>query len=81
MPPLDARHLETTLLPWTEMLPPWLLLEFAGENGQAVRLCDFASAGQAGTPYRSWLDLSHAPEGDVFTQDNPLRSQPLSKNG
>ena len=76
-PSLDARHIESTPLPWTEMLPPWLLFEFQAENGQPVRLCDFASAGQAGTPYRSWLDLSHTPEPRVYSPDQPLRTLPL----
>jgi len=77
MPTLDALKMVGTPIPWAELLPPWLLFEFEAENGQNVRLCDFASAGQAGTPYRSWLDLLHAPAPRAFSQTNPLRSVPL----
>jgi hypothetical protein len=62
------------------MLPPWLLYEFEAEGGQVVRLCDFASAGAAGTPYRSWLELSHAPEPRPYSPENALRSRPLDGN-
>jgi DUF1680 family protein len=77
MPTLDARQMESDPVSWTEMLPPWLLFEFEAEDGQTVHLCDFASAGQAGTPYRSWLDLSHAPAPLAWSPQNPLRSRPL----
>ncbi|GIV20453.1 MAG: hypothetical protein KatS3mg023_2204 [Armatimonadota bacterium] len=41
----------------TETPPPLLLLRFTGTDGRALRLCDFASAGAAGTVYRSWLPM------------------------
>jgi len=41
-------------------LKPGLLMEFAAEDGRAVRLCDFGSAGNAGHAYRSWLLVSFA---------------------
>ena len=34
---------------------PWLLLDLPTADGRIVRLCDFASAGATGGPYRSWL--------------------------
>ncbi|MFO0928883.1 MAG: glycoside hydrolase family 127 protein, partial [Gemmataceae bacterium] len=34
---------------------PWLLVTVPAAGGRAMRLCDFASAGSAGTRYRSWL--------------------------
>jgi hypothetical protein len=37
-----------------ETLPSWLLVE-VGPAKDRVTLCDFASAGAYGTPYRSWL--------------------------
>lgn len=34
---------------------PYLLVEAAGVNGESVILCDFATAGQTGTYYTTWL--------------------------
>ncbi len=34
---------------------PWLLVETPAVDGGMLRLCDFASAGVAGTPYLTWL--------------------------
>ena len=47
------------------VLSPLLLLRFTGVDGRALRLCDFASAGAAGTVYRSWLPARETslPEG------------------
>lgn len=49
----------------TGALSPLLLLRFTGTDGRALRLCDFASAGAAGTVYRSWLPVRETslPEG------------------
>ncbi len=41
----------------TEPFRPLYLLRFAGSDGRALRLCDFASAGVMGTVYRSWLPV------------------------
>lgn len=43
------------------VFPPWLLFDVATATGKTVRLCDFASAGSAGTAYRSWLAMSDLP--------------------
>jgi uncharacterized protein len=59
MPSLDAQELEGTPVAWHDWLPPLLLLEFEAEGGQPVRLCDFGSAGEVGTLYRSWLSVRH----------------------
>ena len=40
---------------------PWLLMDVPTAGGGMVRLCDFASAGAAGTRYRSWLPGASAP--------------------
>src|SRR5262249_47738805 len=47
---------------------PWLLLEVPATSNRAVRLCDFASAGAAGTRYRSWLAAQHCPPSAVVTR-------------
>ena len=59
MPVIDARKSTGKLVAWNDWLPPLLLLEFEAEGGLPVRLCDFGSAGEAGTPYRSWLNVRH----------------------
>jgi len=50
-----------------------LLLDFTGTDGRTVRLCDFASAGAGGSPYRSWLEVKGVTPGE-FSRSNPLRS-------
>jgi hypothetical protein len=50
-----------------------LLLEFTAADGRPVRLCDFASAGMSGSPYRSWLEVNGAASTE-FSRSNPLRS-------
>jgi DUF1680 family protein len=52
-------------------LKPWLILEVPTRNGRALRLCDFASAGAAGTPYRSWLAAENCPPPPVATCSPP----------
>lgn len=58
---------------WKGSNPPVLLLELPAAGGKVVRLCDFASAGQAGSPYRSWLPIEGARPAE-FSRTNPLRS-------
>ncbi len=36
---------------------PWVAFEARTTDGRRLVLCDFASAGAAGTPYRTWLPL------------------------
>lgn len=73
IPELDADRLECTAVDWKDWLPPHLLLEFTAADGRPVRLCDFGSAGEAGTPYASWLPLTGVPSAE-FSRANPLRS-------
>ena len=60
VPVLDAGNLTAKTARWKHWLPPRLLLEFSARDGRKLRLCDFASAGQGGTHYRSWLKLDNA---------------------
>jgi DUF1680 family protein len=61
VPPLDLRQLREAKRvsmrqrDEKDSLQPWILLEIPGKDGRRLRLCDFASAGAAGTRYRSWL--------------------------
>jgi DUF1680 family protein len=50
-----------------------VLMEARGVDGQQVRLRDFGTSGEAGTPYRSWLRVGGAPKMR-FSRNNPLRS-------
>lgn len=60
VPALDALALRARRSQWTHWMPPLVLLRFRAVDGQAVRLCDFASAGHGGSPYRSWLPIENA---------------------
>jgi DUF1680 family protein len=74
IPSLKAANLKLDRTRSDEWLPPMLLLEGRASDGRAVRLCDFASAGVGGSPYRSWLNVEGVtPAG--FSRANPLRTQ------
>jgi hypothetical protein len=56
LPILDADNvLRMTEVTTENPLQPWVLYRVILPNGAEVHLCDFASAGAAGTPYQSWL--------------------------
>jgi hypothetical protein len=73
VPPLDARSARGDLVESKDWIQPWLLVQFKSKAGQALRLCDFASAGAGGSPYRSWLEVVDAPRTE-FSRTNPLRT-------
>lgn len=73
IPPLAAHQLEGTLTQWNGWLPPIVLVALTAEDGRTLHLCDFGSAGEGGTPYRSWLPI-RGVAGAPFTPENPLRS-------
>ena len=58
IPELQAENLAGRLLEVSGWIPPLLLVEFTTSDGRSVRLCDFGSAGEGGTPYLSWLPLA-----------------------
>lgn len=58
LPPLGAESLWYTLGTCSEYPEPWLLVQFTASNGRELRLCDFATAGATGTPYRTWLPIT-----------------------
>ena len=74
VPELDAAHMDLRPVEWEDWLPPVLLLETEAVGGQVVRLCDYGSAGEGGTPYVSWLPVQNLPPRIAFSQHNPLRS-------
>jgi DUF1680 family protein len=73
VPTLDARYLGCTTADWSGWTAPFLLLACTAADGRVVRLCDFGRAGEGGTPYRSWLPVSHVTS-TPFSPTNPLRS-------
>ena len=75
IPAIDAADLDPRPGKWDEWLPPLLLLEFSATDGKPVRLVDFGSAGEAGTPYCSWIRIENAPSAQPFSRGNPLRTQ------
>ena len=77
MPAIDVSRVKFKRVRWDEWLPPLLLLDCEAANGRTVRLCDFGSAGEVGTPYRSWLAVRHCPKATSFSRENPLRTQPI----
>ena len=77
VPPLDARNLKPRVVEWGDWLPPALLLECKSASGETVRLCDYGSAGEAGSPYLSWLPIRHGPPKTEFSPTTPWRSSSL----
>ncbi len=73
VPTVDASAFPGATTAWQGTLKPILLVEVPAKDGTVVRLCDFASAGQAGSPYRSWLPIENATVVE-FSRTNPLRS-------
>lgn len=49
------------------------LLRLTADDGRALTLCDFASAGSGGSPYRSWLRV-RGDQSTAFSPRTPLRS-------
>ena len=79
LPALDARDCAFQRVEWSHWLPPAMLLEFTAVDGRKVRLCDFGSAGEAGTPYKSWLEVEHVdgtrPQFFAPEPDQRLRAE------
>jgi DUF1680 family protein len=76
LPRLDARTLKRRRVRWKGKMAPIMLFEYRDDKGRKLSLCDFGSAGQAGSPYKSWLKISGTPSGR-FSKENPLRSARL----
>lgn len=73
IPALTQDHLnEAKLLPSASPLSavewrPWIQVEIPTAQAQALRLVDFASAGSAGTQYKTWLSPSQPMPPPAFT--------------
>lgn len=76
VPALNAKGLRLNRVEWTGSAPaPDLLVRARGAGGRQVTLCDFASAGEGGSPYRTWLTVRNAGRARAFHRTNPLRTQ------
>jgi uncharacterized protein len=72
VPQLTPQQLPGELVSWHGWLEPIVLLAIDTAAGK-LHLCDFGSAGEGGTPYRSWLPVSGVSPAPYSAQ-NPLRS-------
>jgi DUF1680 family protein len=72
IPALDAHGLSGELIVWDRWLKPWMLFRFHAKDRRELCLCDFASAGASGTPYRSWLSVEGVSPVP-FSRENPKR--------
>jgi len=70
-PRLDAAKMNPRLI--QPRRPAIVAVECTDTNGNAVRLCDFDSAGQSNRYYISWLKVVNAPDVP-FSRSNPRRS-------
>ena len=73
IPALDAAAMKGRLISNKDGLPTVVLVEYTAPDGCKLRLCDFGSAGEGGSPYRSWLPVEKIGKNH-FASDNPLRS-------
>lgn len=53
---LEAREIRETSTREADIFHPWVMIDVLAQGDQAVRLVDFASAGNMGTRYRTWLN-------------------------
>jgi DUF1680 family protein len=70
--PIEAAALKARLLPSEGTLPPLVLLELEGMD-PPLRLRDFATAGEGGREYSSWLPITGI-RPVPFSPESPLRS-------
>ena len=73
LPALNATTMKGRLISSKDSLPTVVRVEYTAPDGRKLRLCDFGSAGEGGSPYRSWLPVEQIDKTH-FASDNPLRS-------
>ena len=73
IPALDPTAIKGRLINNKDSLPTVVRVEYTVPDGRKLRLCDFGSAGEGGSPYRSWLPVEQIDKTH-FASDNPLRS-------
>jgi hypothetical protein len=73
VPTLDVSSMKGRLLKNEQRLPTIVKMRLTDAGGRCLTVCDFGSAGEGGSPYRSWLRMKNIPK-TRFTRQNPLRS-------
>jgi len=71
LPQIDLGNLRFEPIAWDGPFPPWLLVRAPTADGRSLVLCDFASAGATGQPYRSWLPAVGAGPAP-FSRDHAI---------
>lgn len=61
LPRIPTDNLILERVTWDGWMPPHLLFEVNLPGNKKIFLCDYASAGQTGTPYHSWLPVERLP--------------------
>ena len=74
LPPIDVHKMTARVVRAKQTPEPIVLVQVPARGGRSLRLCDFGSAGEAGSPYWSWLTAVNAPAPAAFSRANPLRS-------
>jgi len=72
VPVLDAKSISGEPISWDGWIQPFMLIKFQAKDGRKLLLCDYASAGASGTPYRSWLPVEGVSPVP-FSRQNPRR--------
>jgi DUF1680 family protein len=72
-PVLDAAKMNGTIVPADGKMAPLLMMEFTTADGKKVRLRDYATAGEGGITYTSWLKVRNVSP-TPFSEANPWRS-------
>jgi len=71
VPALGAVGLKLRKSRWKEWAEPMLLVKCAASDGTEIHLCDFASAGDTGSPYLSWLPYADADVASLPSYIHP----------
>ena len=72
-PVLDAARMNGTIVPADGKMAPLLMMEFTTVDDKKVRLRDYATAGEGGITYTSWLKVRNVIP-TPFSEATPWRS-------
>lgn len=72
VPTVDLDRLELTPVATTDRFTPIVVFDVPAADGRLIRLCDYATAGAHGTPYRSWLPAVNGRPTDSLLQKDCL---------
>jgi hypothetical protein len=72
-PVFDSLTMQGRTVPADGKAPPMLMMEFTTVEGKTVRLRDYATCGEGGLSYASWLKVKNVPS-TPFSAANPWRT-------